>query len=139
MPIIKTEILGSEIEINYEEADYNKLSLIIQTFKNRLNDFPNNGRFANSKILFLTALKAESEIEDLKIKIFKNNEKINILNDQKKYNEDLKKEIILLKDQINEMNIDKLKNIENNDIVFKEIENLENSLILLQNKIKKNF
>ncbi len=65
MPTLKTEILGSFIEINYDNAEKNKLKKIIEKFNNRLLDFKNlEGKVSDNKILFLAALKAEDEIYD---------------------------------------------------------------------------
>ena len=51
MPILKTEILGSKIEINYEESEKDKLEIIIEKFKERLSNFKNlEGKVSNSKI-----------------------------------------------------------------------------------------
>ena len=41
MPILKTEILGSLIEINYEESEKDKLRKVIEKFNERLLDFEN--------------------------------------------------------------------------------------------------
>ena len=41
MPTLKIEILGSLIEINYEEAEKDKLIKIIEKFNDRLLDFKN--------------------------------------------------------------------------------------------------
>ena len=54
MPTLKTEILGSFIEINYDNAEKNKLKKIIEKFNNRLLDFKNlEGKVSDNKILFL--------------------------------------------------------------------------------------
>ena len=47
MPILKTEILGSEIEINYEEVEKERLTKLINQFKKRLSEFPQNGKINN--------------------------------------------------------------------------------------------
>ena len=39
MPILKIDILGSIIEINYEQNEYDKLIYLIKNFKNRLKEF----------------------------------------------------------------------------------------------------
>ena len=41
MPKIKTEILGSSVEINYEETEKDRLQKIIKNFNDRLLDFKN--------------------------------------------------------------------------------------------------
>ena len=72
MPRIKIEILGSKIEINYQENEYSKLLYLIENFKKRLNNFKNDGRISTNTILVLSALKAEDELEDFK-EFFENN------------------------------------------------------------------
>ena len=63
MPTLKTEILGSLIEINYEESEKDKLRKIIEKFNERLLDFENlRGKISDKKILILAALKAEDQI-----------------------------------------------------------------------------
>ena len=66
MPILKTEILGTNIEINYEKNEYDKLNDLIEKFKLRLSQFPNDGRASSSQILFLAALKTEDELDEVK-------------------------------------------------------------------------
>ena len=64
MPILKTDILGSVIEINFQEKEKKKLHRIINKFKARLEEFKDlEGKVTGSKIIFLSALKAEDEIE----------------------------------------------------------------------------
>ena len=67
MPILKTEILGSQIEINYQEDEYNKLKKLISSYKKRLNDFSNNGKVSRNTIFFLCSLKVEDELNEIKI------------------------------------------------------------------------
>ena len=38
---------------------------LINNFKERLNDFPNNGRISNNVVIFLSALKAEDKLDEL--------------------------------------------------------------------------
>ena len=65
MPTLKTEILGSIIDINYEESEKEKLIKIIEKFNDRLLDFDNlRGKISDKKILVLAALKAEDQIID---------------------------------------------------------------------------
>ena len=54
MPILKTEILGSIFEINYEEKEKIKLHQVIEKFNKRLLDFKNlEGKVSDNKILLL--------------------------------------------------------------------------------------
>ena len=84
MPILKTEILGIELEISYEKNDYDKLNHLIAKFKKRLSQFPNDGRASSNQILFLAALKTEDELETMK----------------KQIDVEANKEIILLKKEL---------------------------------------
>ena len=82
MPTLKTEILGSPIEINYEESEKDKLIKIIEKFNDRLLDFENlRGKISDKKILILAALKAEDQIIDRSLTKEKETE---ILNNKKK-------------------------------------------------------
>ena len=66
MPIIKTEILGNIVEINYEKEEKDRLEHIINKFNDRILDFKNlEGKISDAKILYLAALKAEDEVADL--------------------------------------------------------------------------
>ena len=106
MPTLKTEILGSFIEINYEEDEKDKLIKIIEKFNDRLLDFKNlEGKVSDNKILFLAALKAEDEIYDFTNESKSSLKKVeNIYKKQIKKINDLNQEIIELKDKINELN-----------------------------------
>ena len=85
MPILKTEILGSQIEINFDESERDKLQRLISNFKNRLNEFTNNeGRISNNTILFLAALKTEDQLEEIKSLADNNKENNNEIVKQKK-------------------------------------------------------
>ena len=82
MPTLKTEILGSLIEINYEESEKDKLRKVIEKFNERLLDFENlRGKISDKKILILAALKAEDQIIDSSLTKEKETE---IINNQKK-------------------------------------------------------
>ena len=136
MPILKTEILGSIIEINYQEDEYEKLLKLIKNFKNRLNEFPADGRINNNVIMFLSALKAEDQLEESKRIIVSGDNlreriKKNFLNIEK-----LDNEIFFLKDQIDQ--IRSLNELEkkNNLIAIKEIEELNDVIELIKTKIK---
>jgi len=129
MPIHKTEILGSIVEIAYEEGQKEKLLRIIENFKYRLSNFIElKGKVSDNKILILTALKSEDQIEDLKNKIH-NNKKESL------YENNLSKEIIKLKDKIAELSQDKISFEKINTKAIQELDLLENQLVSLENKI----
>ena len=139
MPTHKIEILGSIIEINYEEREYDRLIRIIEKFNKRLNEYSNNfGKVSNNKILFLTALKTEAELED----------KIDLLNKNTIYSKDmlkkneiienLNKEIILLKDKINNLYSNNSSTESSELEALEEIQNVKTMLDNLQKKILSN-
>ena len=135
MPTLKTEILGSPIEINYEEFEKDKLIKIIEKFNDRLLDFENlRGKISDKKILILAALKAEDQIVDRNIMKEKETE---IINNQKKAINinDITQEIIQLKDIENKLNIEnsKLKNLISK--AFSELDKTEKNIIDLTDKI----
>ena len=137
MPTLKTEILGSLIEINYEEEEKDKLIKIIEKFNDRLLDFKNlEGKVSDNKILFLTALKAEDEIFDFTNKSKSSLKEVeDIYKKQIEKINDLNQEIIELKDKIIELNT-KNKNLQNfNSKAFNELDLLEKQLNDLTNKI----
>ena len=135
MPKLKTEILGSPIEINYEESEKDKLIKIVERFNDRLLDFDNlRGKISDKKILILAALKAEDQIIDKSLTKEKETE---IINNQKKAINinDITQEIIQLKDIESKLNIEnsKLKNLISK--AFSELDKMEQSIIDLTDKI----
>ena len=135
MTTLKTEILGSLIEINYEDSEKDKLEKIIEKFNDRLLDFENlRGKISDKKILILAALKAEDQIIDKTLTKEKEGE---IINNQKKAINinDITQEIIQLKDIKNKLNIEnnELKNLISK--AFSELDNMEKNIIVLTDKI----
>ena len=135
MPTLKTEILGSPIEINYEESEKDKLIKIIEKFNDRLLDFENlRGKVSDKKILILAALKTEDQIVDRNIMKEKETE---IINNQKKAINinDITQEIIQLKDIESKLTIEnsKLKNLISK--AFSELDKMEKNIIDLTDKI----
>ena len=135
MPTLKTEILGSLIEINYEDSEKDKLRKIIEKFNDRLLDFENlRGKISDKKILILAALKAEDQIIDKTLTKEKEEE---IINNQKKAINinDITQEIIQLKDTESKLNIEnsKLKNLISK--AFSELDKMEKNIIDLTDKI----
>ena len=135
MPTLKTEILGSPIEINYEESEKEKLIKIIEKFNDRLLDFENlRGKISDKKILILAALKAEDQVIDRSLTKEKETE---IINNQKKAINinDITQEIIQLKDIESKLNIEnsKLKNLISK--AFSELDKMEKKIIDLTDKI----
>ena len=135
MPTLKTEILGSPIEINYEESEKDKLIKIVERFNDRLLDFDNlRGKISDKKILILAALKAEDQIIEKNLTKEKEEEIIN--NKKKEINiNDITQEIIQLKDIESKLSDEnsKLKNLISK--AFSELDNMEKNIIDLTDKI----
>ena len=135
MPTLKTEILGSPIEINYEESEKDKLIKIVERFNDRLLDFDNlRGKISDKKILILAALKAEDQIIEKSLTKEKETEIIN--NKKKEINiNDITQEIIQLKDIESKLSDEnsKLKNLISK--AFGELDKMEKNIIDLTDKI----
>ena len=135
MPKLKTEILGSPIEINYEESEKDKLIKIVERFNDRLLDFDNlRGKISDKKILILAALKAEDQIIEKNLTKEKEEEIIN--NKKKEINiNDITQEIIQLKDIESKLSDEnsKLKNLISK--AFSELDKMEKNIIDLTDKI----
>ena len=135
MPILKTEILGTDIEISYEKNEYDKLNNLIEKLKIRLTQFPNDGRASSNQILFLAALKTEDELDTMKKKINVNANEKNLQNKNIAI-EGLNKEIILLKKELEQIKSSNISNIQDNNSVLDEIKELEKITQLIQDRIK---
>jgi len=136
MPILKTDILGSVIEINFQEKEKKKLHRIINKFKARLGEFKDlEGKVTGSKIIFLSALKAEDEIEELQ-ELLKNKEKLELSREDQLYKlNNLNKEIIELKDKIAELNNNNSFLENANSSAIAAIEKIEEKLEEINKKI----
>ena len=135
MPILKTEILGTVIEISYEKNEYDKLNNLIEKFKIRLSQFPNDGRASSNQILFLAALKTEDELETMEKKINVDaNEKD--LQNKNIIIENLNKEIILLKKELEKIQSSNISHIQDNTSVLDKIKELGKKTKLIQDRIK---
>ena len=135
MPILKTEILGTDIEISYEKNEYDKLNNLIEKFKIRLSQFPNDGRASSNQILFLAALKTEDELETMEKKInVEANEKD--LQNKNIVIENLNKEIILLKKELDKIQSSNISFIQDNTSVLDKIKELGKKTKLIQDRIK---
>ena len=139
MPTLKTEILGSPIEINYEESEKDKLIKIVERFNDRLLDFDNlRGKISDKKILILAALKAEDQIIEKNLTKEKEAEIIN--NKKKEINiNDITQEIIQLKDIESKLSDEnsKLKNLISK--AFSELDKMEKNITDLTDKIISQF
>ena len=138
MPILKTEILGTDIEISYEKNEYDKLNNLIEKFKIRLSQFSNDGRASSNQILFLAALKTEDELETMRKKIDVNANEKNLQN-KSLVIENLNKEIIFLKKELEQIKSSNISNIQDNNSVLDEIKELEKITKLIQDRIKESI
>ena len=136
MPILKTEILGSEIEIIYEEVEKERLTKLINQFKKRLSEFPQNGKINDKAIIFLSALKIEDELEENKKLLLNNKIDKNKINEKTQIISKLNNKIILLKTETNEFHSNKV--IESNKYlqILKKVQNLEKLIESIKTKIK---
>ena len=136
MAILKIEILGSQIQINYEINEKEKLINLIENFKKRLSDFSNNERVSNNTIIFLAALKVEDELAELKIVAEKSSVNIEKINKQELIINKLNNEITLLQDRLKELNLSNIyeKNISSN--ALEALDRFEKKLESIQKKIK---
>ena len=136
MPSLKTEILGSIIEINYQEAEKEKLERLISKLSRRISEFNHNiGQISDSKIIFLAALKAEDHLEEIENLLEKKDKEKKISNDQKNIINNLTKEIISLKDQISKLESHKSSYEEIDFKTLKNINTIEDHLDKILHKI----
>ena len=136
MPTLKTEILGSIIEINYQEAEKEKLERLISKLRGRISEFNHNiGQISDSKIIFLAALKAEDHLEEIENLLEKKDKEKKISNDQKNIINNLTKEIISLKDQISKLASHKSSYEEIDFKTLKNINTIEDHLDKILHKI----
>lgn len=136
MPTLKTEILGSIIEINYQEAEKEKLERLISKLRGRISEFNHNiGQISDSKIIFLAALKAEDHLEEIENLLEKKDKEKKISNDQKNIINNLTKEIISLKDQISKLESHKSSYEEIDFKTLKNINSIEDHLDKILHKI----
>ena len=139
MPILKTEILGSEIDISYEVEDLNKLSNLIENFKVRLKEFPGNGNISNSTLIFLAALKSEDELEDFKKIVSKNKATEDQVEDQKNVIKKLQKDINLLNSELKIFSKNSIIEKNNNDKLILEINELDDLIKSINLKIQESI
>ena len=136
MPTLKTEILGSIIKINYQEAEKEKLERLISKLRGRISEFNHNiGQISDSKIIFLAALKAEDHLEEIENLLEKKDKEKKINDDQKNIINNLTKEIISLKDQISKLESHKSSYEEIDFKTLKNINTIEDHLDKILHKI----
>ena len=130
MPTLKT------IEINYQEAEKEKLERLISKLRGRISEFNHNiGQISDSKIIFLAALKAEDHLEEIENLLEKKDKEKKINDDQKNIINNLTKEIISLKDQISKLESHKSSYEEIDFKTLKNINTIEDHLDKILHKI----
>ena len=139
MPTLKTTIFNSEIDINYDAGDKDKLLQLIENLNNRLKKYNHlNGKVSDSKIIILASLAIEDDLIEQKKIISELSSISNDLNAKELHVEKLSSEIINLKDKINELE-SKLDERNKRDFLIgneideinKQIENLNKSMLTL--------
>ena len=139
MPILETKILGSKIEISYQEGAKEKLINLVDNFNIRLSEYENlKGKFTDNKIILLAALKAEDNILDLnkKLESQKIIKKKSIDQHEQQKNIDIKvREIVNLKDQITLLNENNSVLQDENKTITNEIQTINKKLVSLIDKI----
>ena len=137
MPTLKTTILNSVIDINYEEGDKDKLLQLIENLNNRLKKYNHlNGKVSDSKIIILASLAIEDDLMQQKKLISEQNSILNDLNLKEFHVEKLSSEIINLKDKIHKLE-SKLDERKKRDFLIEDeieeineqIENLNKSML----------
>jgi len=114
MPIYKAKISNLTVDLNYEEKDKQRLIKLIEVLNNRLEKYKKlNGKISDSKILILVSLELEDKLNDLSLKINKNNIFEENFKNAKKQVKELTSQLVLIKDKIN--NVTKQNNLKNNN------------------------
>ena len=104
MPILKTTIFNTLIDINYEQGDKDKLLQLIENLNNRLKKYNHLiGKVSDSKIIILTSLAIEDDLMEQKKLISEQSSISNDLNIKELHVEKLSSEIISLKDKIHQL------------------------------------
>ena len=136
MPTLKTEILGSIVEIKYQEAEKEKLERIISRFSDRISEFNHNiAQITDSKIIFLAALKVEDQLEEIENLLEKKDKEKEISKGQTNRINNLTKEIISLKDQISKLESNELLYEDTNTKVLNAVNAIEVQLDKVIQKI----
>ena len=137
MPILKTTIFNSAIDINYEEGDKDKLLQLIENLNNRLKKLNHlNGKVSDSKIIILASLAIEDDLMEQKKLISEQSLISKDLSVKISQVEKLSLEIINLKDKIHQLEskLDERNKrdflIENEiDEINKQVEDLNKSTV----------
>ena len=133
MPVYKALILNKEINVNYEESQKAKLEEAINTINFKLQDYDNqNGKISDNKLLCFLAIKLQAELialEDSKEKDLVLEKKIKISKDE---NLSLNDKLFKLTEQ------NKLLKKEN-DLINQELSEIKNQIEIITNIVKKTY
>ena len=139
MKTLKIEILGFSFNISYEDGEKDKLLNLVESFKNRLIESPENIRISSMSKILLAALKTEDLLEDSNQKLNKKKRETNIISEQKKIIDKLNKDIFSMEEKLNKLNLSNLSEKNSTSIASEEISRLQNLIELIQEKIKKSL
>ena len=119
MPTHKAKISNFNIDLNYEEKDKEKLINLIDILNKRFEKYKSlNGKISDSKILILVSLELEDKLNDLSLTIKKNNILEEDLKNSKKQVKELTSQLVLLKDEINQITLqNKLNNNDSENLI----------------------
>ena len=122
MPTFSAKILNTEVEINYQENEFDMLKEAINKINEEIQSFNNKeGKFSDSKLIAFYTIKLQADlIHQKKIK--------NINDNLDSKNQETNKQNIILNDQVNELN-NKIYNLKNeNNLVNNELDKIKNQL-----------
>ena len=139
MKTLKIEILGFSFNISYEDGEKDKLLNLVESFKNRLIESPENIRISSMSKILLAALKTEDLLEDSNQKLNKKKRETNIISEQKKIIDKLNKDIFSMEEKLNKLNLSNLSEKNSTSIASEEISRLQNLIELIKKKIKKSL
>ena len=103
MSNLKFNILGQNIKLNFEQKDKDKLLILIEKIKKRLNKYDYlNGKVSDSKILIMLCLELEEKLSESNFLNKEQNSFNKNIELQDKKIKKLSSEIITLKDQLSD-------------------------------------
>ena len=136
MPIHKTKIFNTTIDISYEKNDKNKLLDLISNLNNRIKKFSElSGKVSDIKIVILAALAIEDELAEINNTFSINKSLEGDINKSNLKIEKLNSEIVSLKDKLGLLESELAKKNHDDEIKENQIDKLTNELELLNKSI----
>ncbi len=133
MPTYKALILNREIIVNYQYNQKDKLVEAINTINSKLESYDNlNGKISDSKLLSFLAIKLQAEILDL----YENKKKENGV--EKKFKE-TNIDNINLNDKLYKISEENKLLKKENEFLNQELIKIQNQIEIIMNLIKKNY